>query len=193
MSEGLQTPDGKPVEVTERDFDRAMAAPVQDEPTAPSPPRKPAESREAPKRTRTRHDAPRSAKTATAVKETPDQAAKRRKDGVKGIVQISAGGAAMAYQSTGNKAWLADSVTLTSYAEPLADAVADAAAVSESFAQAVDRIAQVGPYGALVTVTLGLGVQLAANHGVKAAQSLGAQDPAELIASLESESEPEAA
>jgi hypothetical protein len=187
------TPDGKPVEVSERDFDRAMAAPEPDEPTAPAPPRKPADDGK-PKVTRKRsaHDKPRAAKSSARVDrsinassqpaESAAQAAQRRKDGVKGLVQIGAAGTALLGQTTGDKAWLADSVTLSASADPLATAVADTAAVDPRFAKAIDRMTAVGPYGALLTVGLSMSVQLAANHGVKAALSMGATDPDKLLA-----------
>jgi len=91
-------------------------------------------------------------------------------------------------------AWRADAVTLAANADALADACVETAKHSASFAAALDKVTQVGPYAALVSVTLGLGAQLARNHGVKAGEMLGAKPPEEILAALEAEDEhPQAA
>jgi len=202
MAEGLQTPDGQKVEVTEQDFARAMAAPEPDEPVAAAPPRKDplapygltkdGQPKRGPGGRPARYDAPRAAKAApaTAGAESPQAAAKRRSDGVKGFVQSAATGTAFVYTLTQDTAFYADSITLTSFAEPLAEACAQTAAVSPGFAKLIDKIAKVGPYGALTTVVLGLSAQLAANHGVRLPLP-GVMAPADLIAAFERQNEPQ--
>lgn len=198
MAEGLQTPDGKKIEVTEADFARAMAAPEPDEPVAAAPPRKDPDAPYgrtkdgAPKRgpggRPSKHDAPRAAKaapnTSAVTSETPQQADKRRSDGVKGIVQQAAMATTIAYTVTQDKAFYADAITLTSFAEPMADAVVQTARVNPGFAKLVDRISNIGPYAALGSVVIGMSIQLAANHGLRLP---GSSDPAELIEAFEKE------
>jgi len=202
MAEGLQTPDGQKVEVTEQDFARAMAAPEPDEPVAAAPPRKDPEApygrtkdgqpKRGPGGRPARYDAPRAAKTAPApVTETPLQADKRRNDGIKGLVQMASAGTLIMHQRTGSDAFLADTLTLTASAEPLADAVAETCKVNASFAKLVDRVTSVGPYGVLISVGIGITAQLAANHGLGIGRLLGGRDPADIIAAWNRENEPQ--
>jgi hypothetical protein len=48
-------------------------------------------------------------------------------------------------------------------------------------ARVLDRICAVGPYGALVTAVVGLGAQLAANHGRIAEGTMGTRPKADLL------------
>jgi hypothetical protein len=56
-----------------------------------------------------------------------------------------------------------------------------------SFAKVLDKVTQAGPYAALVSVTLGLGAQIARNHGVKMGEALGAKAPEDVLAQLDAE------
>jgi hypothetical protein len=76
-------------------------------------------------------------------------------------------------------------VTLSSNAEAIGNAVAETASANAQFASVVDKITAAGPYAALVDVAFSDGGQLARNHGVKAAEMLGAQAPEQLVAGLE--------
>jgi hypothetical protein len=201
MAEGLQTLDGQPVELAEaeREFHAAMAAPAQDEPAHAAPPKKDAEApygrkadgtprKRAPGPGRPAHDKPRvaSASSATGKTETLEEVAKRRKDGVAGLVQITAAGTLMMHQRTGEISWQADTITLTTYTEPLADAVEQTCAYSASFARLVDKVTGIGPFAALTSVGLGLAAQLASNHGIQFGRMLGAAAPQDVIAEFES-------
>lgn len=193
MPEGLITSDGKPVNL-DQEFARAMAQPDSQEPTAQKPPRKDGSDnvQTTPRKPRTRRDAPRVEKPAPKPKPStlsPEALAKQRSDGIKGVVQMSAVVPLMMYQRTGNKAFMADTVTLTRNADALADACVQTAAVSPTFAKLLDQVTNVGPYAALVGVTVSITAQLAANHGVAIGRALGASDPADLIAEFEAENE----
>ena len=191
MPEGLITPDGKSVDL-DQEFARAMAAPDSSEPIAEKPPK--AEPK-APPRARVKRDAPRVEKTAPAPKPTtlsPQALAKQRSDGIKGVVQLTSVLPLMAYQRTGKKAWMADTVTLTRSANALADACVQTAAVSPGFGKLIDSVTNVGPYAALVGVTVSITAQLMANHGMAVGRALGASDPADLIAEFEAQHEEKA-
>jgi hypothetical protein len=197
MPEGLQTPAGDKVEL-DHDFAAAMAAPESDEPIATAPPRR---DREAPygrkldgspkagpggRPARSKDDKARVTSTPSGAKaESKEDAHARRVSGVSGLVQAVSIAPLMMYQRTQGKAWQADVITLTSSADPLAQACADTAEVSPSFAKLVDSVSNVGPYTALVSVGLGIGAQLLANHGVAIGRALGATNPDELIAEFE--------
>jgi hypothetical protein len=189
MPEGLKTPDGNPFDL-DKEFARAMATPTPDEPLADKPPK--AEPK-APPRARAKRDTPRVEKTPPKpTGKTTAELAKQRTDGIKGVVQLTAVLPLMAYQRTGKKAFMADTVTLTRNADALADACVQTAAVSPGFAKLIDSVTNVGPYAALCGVVVSITAQLAANHGMAVGHALGASDPADLIAEFEAEHSTEA-
>jgi hypothetical protein len=192
MPEGLLTPDGVALEINaediEREFARTMAATPTD---VPSPPKKPqADSTEPakPKRGRPPKSEQPRVTTAAPSASTP-QLDKQRLEGVKGFAQIGAGACLVLDSRTpeSNISWRADAVTLANSAEPLAKACVEVAKNNASFASALDRVTKVGPYGALLTVGLGVAGQLVRNHGIIAGEFLGAVPPGQLLASLEDE------
>lgn len=192
MGEGVVTPDGKAVAIdaakVEKDFARFMSAPVEDIPTPPK--RAVPTPTDAPKPKRGRppkSEQPRTAKSAPAASKADSDADTRRAEGVAGLVQMGAGLCLVADMRTpeDNIAWRADAVTLANAAEPLSKACAEVARNSSSFAAVLDKVTQVGPYGALISVGLSVIGQLAYNHGVGLGAALGAQDPKSLIESVE--------
>lgn len=192
----LKTPDGTPVDLdaSEIEFAKSMAAPVAD---VPAPPKmteadkaEAAKAKTEPKRRGRSPKADRAriepAKAITA-KTTPELD-KTRREGVQGLVQIAATVCLVLDQRTPDTsiAFRADAVTLSSNAEAIGSAVAETARSSEQFARAVDKITAAGPYAALVGVAFSVGGQLARNHGVRAAEMLGATPPEQLVAGLDS-------
>lgn len=188
----LSTPEGKkldadPVKV-DREFARAMVAETDAEIAAPPDRKPPAEGerpvrRRPPKNQRTTGAPP---KNATPAKPNPELD-KQRSDGIKGIVQISAA-VCMGLDSRtpdSNCAFKADAIVLASNADPIADAVVETAKHNAQFAAVVDRITAAGPYAALVGVAMSVGMQLARNHGFKAAEAFGAQAPEAIVAAVE--------
>lgn len=191
----LVTPDGQPVdpaaEAVNTEFARAMAA----DPAEPAaPPKRPEPPPAEPKRPRGR---PRKEDQARVTAKAAPAAAltdKDRADGVRGLVQISAGLCLIASRATAkpdkdgvkvdNQAFKADAITLASSADDLAQACADTARADARFAAVLDRVCAVGPYGALLTAVLGVGTQIARNHRPGMAIP-GTTHPADLIAGAE--------
>lgn len=141
--------------------------------------------KEAPKR-RTRPGKNERARTAQAVRASSPAVDQERSDGIKGLVQMSAAVCLVADSRTPDHdiSFQADAITLASAADQIADAVVATCKKSESFARVVDKVTQVGPYAALVGVVFSVGAQLARNHGMQAAEMMGAVPPEQLIASV---------
>lgn len=184
----LETPAGKPVDVTPVDpagidaaFHQAMNDDGPDEQAPPKRQRRaPAadDGQEAkPRRARaTKADKPRTAARAAV---TLDDGARR--EGVKGITQIGAGVALMLGRATGKVAYAADAVILSQSAEQIADACVLTAAADPRFAAALDRVCAAGPYAALIGVGVSVGMQIARNHR-PAVELPGTVHPDELLA-----------
>ena len=81
-----------------------------------------------------------------------------RQQGVLGVFQVIAFGVSFVEP--------ADGIAVALHAEPISVAVADAAANDERFGKILDRILEVGPYGAILAAVAPLAIQLAANHGL---------------------------
>lgn len=170
--EGIQTPDGKPVDVDpakadqiEQNFARAMSEPVGDD---KQPPRRPARApggAQDPARVK-RGRKPADAPTARSEAPTP-LSRSARVEGCKGVVQVT--GAVLMFASTRVKNPIplaADSLVIVGNADQLSEAVADTAEADPRFAVIVDKICAAGPYGALISVAFGIGAQCARNHGL---------------------------
>jgi hypothetical protein len=186
----LETPDGKPVEVTPVDADAVNAqfnaAMNDDGPDEQAPPkRQPKPSAEVeiakprtarpPKAEKARTT---SAKAATALDDG------QRANGVKGLAQIGAGITLLLGKATKDRAksdaFKADAVTIASAAGAIADACVQTAKADPKFAAALDKVCNVGPYAALVSVMVGVGSQIARNHKPDL-KIPGTTDPAELL------------
>lgn len=193
MPEGLFSADGKPIAADAaapssapdtQPFYHAMAAPPGDEKAPPKRAKRESTDSPAP-----RTDKPRvtntGKKTADTSKKTAKPAASHaeRVQAVQGLVQLGAAGCLLVSQRVPNPVPLqADSAVLAGSSEALAEAVANTADQDERFAAMVDRLAVAGPYGALITGTFAIGMQVARNHGVNLP---GTQDPADIVAAQE--------
>jgi hypothetical protein len=165
----LTTESGKPVDLgddTGRDqanqtFASAMAASTEDK----TPPAKAAPAAEgaAPRKRRGRPPKTEQARTAPKAAATTLSDADRR-TGVLGLAQLGAGLALAVASTTKSEAFHADAIVISSSAEQLADACAATAAANPGFARTLDKICAVGPNAALVTVMVGIGMQIARNH-----------------------------
>ena len=193
--EGVFLPGGTPVDLdpaseADREFARIMAAdaPAGNEP--PPPPKRvapdktdpgytPKPKRETRARTTTASPKPK----ATAQPQTDSQ----RREGVQGLVQIAAGLCLILDQRTPEKdvSFKADAIVLASNSEPIADAVVQTARANAGFAAALDKVTSAGPYAALVSVMVGVGLQIASNHGVTTARAMGASSPEDIVAASE--------
>lgn len=75
-----------------------------------------------------------------------------------------------------------DAAAVTLHAPNLAAAAAATAAADERFAAILDKALSIGPYGALLGAALGLGMQIAANHGaMPVVAEMGILSPEQLI------------
>jgi hypothetical protein len=79
-------------------------------------------------------------------------------------MQIGAGITLLAGKATGKDAFKADAVAIASVADDTAAACVQIAKTDPKFAAALDKVCSVGPYGALITIAVGLGAQIARNH-----------------------------
>ena len=189
----LETPDGKPVDVTpvdtdavNRRFDLAMNDDGLDEQVPPKRTPKPAADPEAPKPKRGRPPKAEQARTVARAGAALDDG--QRAQGVKGLAQLGAGVALMFGKATGKDAYTADAVTIASAADQIADACVQTARADARFAAALDRVCSAGPYAALITTGVALVSQIARNHKpglmipgtVDPAEMLKAQDETEL-------------
>jgi len=182
----LETADGEPVTVTAPDparTERAFAAAMADDPgDSQAPPRRvPGPAAEPPAGKRRgrppKSEKARTAPAAAAVRPLSDE---QRAAGVKGITQIGASIALLAGKATGRDAFKADAVTIASASDDAAAAAVQVAHADPKFAAALDKVCQAGPYGALITVMVGVGSQCARNHK-PSLKIPGTVDPAELL------------
>jgi hypothetical protein len=101
-------------------------------------------------------------------------------DTVGGILQMIAGGMMIAGRMM--PVMRAHAIAVTMHAEPIGKAVESVALEDSRVAAILDRVATVGPYGALVMAIVPLGMQMMANHGlIPPNPDLGIYDPHDLL------------
>jgi hypothetical protein len=159
MPPTLETLDGQPVDelpelAAPGDADQAPP-PRPAGPTAPPPP---------PPRRRGRPPRQQADKARVAPAPAPALDDEARAAGVRGVMQIGAGITLLAGKATGKDAFKADAVAIASVADDTAAACVQIAKTDPKFAAALDKVCSVGPYGALITIAVGLGTQIARNH-----------------------------
>jgi hypothetical protein len=162
----LETESGRVVEAgaaagIDARFSAVMADDTPDTQAPPKRPEKPpADS--APKR----RGRPPKTEQARTVAAAPggglDDAA--RANGAAGWAQIGAGLALAFGQATGNRAFIADAATIAVAAPQIADACVQVAKADPRFAAALDKVCASGPYAALVSVSVSVGLQCFRNH-----------------------------
>lgn len=166
---GLQTTDGAVVNVDEanRAFDRAMAAPVDDnEPTAPAPPKrdKAAEPKPAPRK---RTAKAKEAKTLPSPA-TPAITTKRAQAGAD-ILHTMAVVTESMHVATGDVAWHKDTELFAAQAEQFGQAMADVAAHNAGFARFLDSegSGSAMAYLGLALVTAQISTAVVDNHNAR--------------------------
>lgn len=102
-------------------------------------------------------------------------------EGVKGMFQMVGTGLAIAGAKSESPAFLADAVAIADHAHPVATALNDLAHERPEVAAVLDKLMQVGPYGAVIAAVLPLAAQLLTNHGVAPAGLLGSESPETLV------------
>lgn len=200
MPEGLVDPSGKPVDVeaANLEFAKAMAAPPADQ-DAPAPPKRPdnhAPGGETPKR---RGRPPKSARARTdagsppQLSESDQEALKvKRVKNVSETAEMLAAGFLVAGKATGNDGFKADAYTFQAIAPQMGEAAAELARYDPTIARFIDKSGggKVTAYLTMATVVLGLGSQLAANHGMIKPGFLNTSAPADIIAHYEAPEAP---
>jgi len=177
-----------------------MAAPPADADT-PAPPKKAPREDQAAEQPKRRGRPPKSqrARTETAsapkLSEAEQEAltAKRAKS-VAETAGMLAGGFLVAAKITGHDAFKADAYTFQALSPQIGDAAAEVAKYDPVMARFIDKSGggKVTAYLGLATVALGLGSQLAANHGLVKPGFMNTSAPADIIAHYESEEPPDA-
>jgi hypothetical protein len=122
---------------------------------------------------------------------------KARAKAVFDALTIPVSGLAMAGKALGNKALVADAITLGHAVPAIATTVAEVADQDERIAAIVDKLVQTGPYAALVTALVPVALQIAANHNAaiaRAGRPLGVRTVDEIIESaINTPEQPDAA
>jgi hypothetical protein len=123
-----------------------------------------------------------SARTGTPPPKRPAAPPKKGrvdyKTGVKGLLQllsmVPAGLARFAKSPKHQAACMADVVAVQMHADPIAEAIDQTAQNDARLAAALDKVLTIGPYGLIIASVMGLGAQIAANHGAVPAGFMGA-------------------
>lgn len=134
--------------------------------------------------------APRPARAKKAASSPKARAARATttdyRAGIAGILQLPS--AALAMAGRFNPALMYDAATLAIHTPSIAEAVNDLAQNEPRVAAVLDKILQVGPYGAIIGVMVTIGAQIAVNHKkipAAAAEAMGAVEPEILMQSLQ--------
>jgi hypothetical protein len=99
---------------------------------------------------------------------------------MQGVMQIPA--AVLAMASRWSPTLALDSVAFTVHAPPISSAVADLAMEDARVAAILEKVAEVGPYGAIVLAVLPLVLQVAANHkAIPPNEEMGILTPEQLL------------
>ena len=140
--------------------------------TTAAPPRKASAPTVTPLRTQN------TAKQAAEFNDAKSAINERRAQGVRGWAQLAAG---ILYMVPPLRA---DAAAVVLHTPAIATEAANVADEDERAAALLDRIASVGPYGALITAVAGLAVQLAVNHGLLKPGVMGSHDPDALMSAM---------
>lgn len=99
--------------------------------------------------------------------------------GVVGLLQIPA--FVLGILGRRNEAFGLDAATVTLHSGNIAEAVNETAQQDERIAAALDKMLEVGPYGALFAAMMPVALQIAANHGkIPANKDLGILSPGDI-------------
>ena len=102
-------------------------------------------------------------------------------EGISGMLQMPAAMLGVVGMQTNNVALVADGAVIADATPTIATALNEIAQQRPEFAAALDRILQVGPYGALLTAVMPLAFQLMANHNVIPAGMMGTKSAADYL------------
>jgi hypothetical protein len=126
---------------------------------------------------------PRKPPRAALKKDEPDY-----RVGLMGLLQIPSFGLTMFGQRTQNAALQADGMAIAMHAPALAEALNETAKAQPAFGRALESLMKAGPYGAILTALVPLGMQLMANHKLmSAAPEMGIYPLEQLVAQSDAE------
>lgn len=115
--------------------------------------------------TETRAPAEKPQKTPSARPTVKDKKTRERAEGIGGLFQLAAFGLLVSGQR-------ADAIAVASHGPNIATETAKIADTNEQFARVADQLADMGPYGALITAVTPMIVQILVNHGRLKAEQL---------------------
>lgn len=125
------------------------------------------------------------ARSRAKAKSSASDPAKAYTATVAGLLQPIALALSLAGQQTNSPVLVADACAVTEATPGLSAAVGQLAADDDRIGALIDRIAKIGPYGALIGAITPLVLQVAANHGNRAvltfAAPMGVVGPEELL------------
>jgi len=78
----------------------------------------------------------------------------------------------------------ADAAAVVLHSENISQSVADLAVSDSRIARILDRLLEIGPYGALISAVMPLAAQIMTNHGILKPGNFGAVSPEECIAQV---------
>jgi hypothetical protein len=180
MAEGIETSDGKPLDLdpaveAEQNFARAMATPPDSDDKAP-PKRGQRQSKPSGDADKPRVARSPGRPSKDAAKAVAGLSHEVRKQGMSGLAQLGAGLCAIVGNTSGQLAYKADAIVLASNADGIGEACAATADQDARFAAVVDKLCAAGPYAALIGVMVGVGTQVARNHGVDMPGTMAPED-----------------
>lgn len=101
-----------------------------------------------------------------------------RRDGLTGWLQL---GSSLLYQAS---PFRNDALVIAHFGPPFAEEAANLADDDERVARLLDKIADMGPYAALVMIAVSAGMQIGANHGLVKPGVLGTMAPDDFAAAV---------
>lgn len=125
-----------------------------------------------------------------AAKQAPRQAATPPEvtyaQAASGLLSLIPIGLAMAARVLRNERLALDSVAVSRGIPDLAQAAGDIAVTDARIAAVLDKVEQVGPWGAFIMAGLPIALQIGANHGfVEPSETMGILTPDQLMATVE--------
>ena len=122
------------------------------------------------------------ASTTTRKRPTSTPQSKSYREPLIGLMQIPAGGLALAGMQ--RPVFAADAAAITIHAPNIAEALDQLAQERPEIAAVLDRVLQVGPYGVLIAAVSPLVLQILTNHRAIPAGVMGTQPPEILLSNF---------
>lgn len=185
--------DGKKTELPETpnqpDYNSVSYVPKPEEPSIrkPAPVVRPEPGSSTRARSRKPKDRQDQARTKAAPVVTTPEVTEARKNKVSEVLTIASGSLLLAGKTYGNVSLRADGHAVAALTQPFSEAVAQVAAYDPTVARLLDHEGsqKAAAYVGLVSVTMTLGSQLAANHGLIKPGVMNTVAPDVIVAAME--------